>query len=208
MFSKRFSLTAAGKKLLVKGSTLLSAEQRNLLALVDSARAPEQYALQLQKSEQWINLQLDNFATTGWIEPRASVKKVARVTTHPATPVGSAGFSSFFSSELPTSHSNFADTDFHIRREEPLIPIEPDIPNNWFDRYGKARDLMMNFMLQHMTELGPTALAREIERAGASERLLSLFPHYKTFIFSANLPFGQTHLSEIGRLLNMPSQGT
>ena len=207
MFSKRFSLTAAGKKLLATGGTLLSAEQRDLLAMVDSARAPEQYALQLQKTEKWVGLQLDSFANTGWIEPRASVKKVTRVGSHPATPVGSAGFSSFFSSELSTGNSNFPDTDFHIRREEALTPLAPDIPHNWFDRYAKARELMMSFMLQHMTELGPTALAREIERAGASERLLSLFPHYKNFIFSANLPFGQTHLSEIGRLLNMPAQG-
>ena len=235
-FSKRFSLTAAGKKLLNLGSAAparLSEEQKRLLKLVDSARGPEDYAVQLQTNEQWVESELAGFASTGWVEsrpsvprhsvprssvprssvpgpsaPRHAVHRSARINgTKPSKALSGGGFTSFFGADASSggtatpTHSGFANTDFHIYRNEP----EPDTPQpkDWFDRYALAREAMSAFLLRNLGELGPSNLAQELEKAGASEKLLAIFPRYKSFILDSNLPSGGPHLLEVGNLLDM-----
>jgi hypothetical protein len=123
------------------------------------------------------------------------------------TPAGGSGFTSFFGGDAGSGgvavpmHSGFPATDFHIYRNEP----EPEIPlpRDWFERYALARQAMAAYLLSNLGELGPSSLARELEKAGASEKLLAIFPRYRSFIQDSNLPSGGAHLQEVGRLLDM-----
>jgi hypothetical protein len=213
VFSKRFSLTAAGRRLLGrKEPSPLDDERQSLLDIVDSDRGPDYYALRTGKSEQWVESVLTDFAHSGLVEPRESVRKMspaarrAAISAISPTEMSASGFTSMFAGDTGGAlNSHFPDTDFHIHRPSGDEPEEV-IPENldWFERYARAKSLMTEYLLRNLGELGPSSLAREIERAGASEKLLTIFPRYRSFIAESGMPSGPPHLGEIGRLLNMP----
>jgi hypothetical protein len=205
--TRRFTLSEAGRRLLRLGNARIDLRQSRLLSLVNGRRDTQELADELGETQPWVDEQLEAFATTGLIEEARTSQSRRGAAS------GGESFTSFFESALPTDGFEATEMLTRVAHEAP----EPQAPGaevevagqrqslSWFERYASARERMMAFLQQQgVLDSGGRHLLRDLERAGASEKLLSLFPLYRDYVQTRRFKGAEEHVLVVENLLRAP----